>query len=257
MIRGACDDPSEMPDDLTHEYWYELYHVLIDNVYGMPCLNGLQLVEVYEVIGVNLHEEGMHVDVRRLYRGPDGEEVIFESCGGVLVTDYMRAGGTIAELVEFVATLSKLAPVADQVDAAEEAKARSAKAALDGKATASPTDAGGDDDGCCGGGSGTCGGTRNGAGCGIYGGSRSGCGGGSGSGDASGSSSLAVAPNPRRRLQQCRQRWHLRCLWRVRQRLHLHGQRLRRRKLRLLAASGRQRRPEALRVARNSPRMRS
>ena len=146
ILRDAVlrDAPSEMPDDLTHEHWYELYHVLIDNVYVMPCCRELKLVEVYEVVGVCLNEDGMAVDVRGLYRGPEGPEVIFESCGGVSVTDYMSAGGTTAELVDFVATLSKLAPIADQVDAAEAAeaaKARGTAAAQAAEAAASSADA--------------------------------------------------------------------------------------------------------------------
>ena len=141
ILCDACDAPSEMPDDLTHEHWY---HVLIDNVYGMPCCRELKLVEVYEVVGVCLNEDGMAVDVRGLYREPEGPEVIFESCGGVSVTDYMSAGGTTAELVDFVATLSKLAPIADQVDAAEAteaAKARGTAAAQAAVAAASSADA--------------------------------------------------------------------------------------------------------------------
>ena len=68
----------------------------------------------------------MSVAVRGLYRGPDGDKVVGESLVGESMTDFMRAGGMLAELMHFVATLSKLAPVADQVDAAEAAKARDA-----------------------------------------------------------------------------------------------------------------------------------
>ena len=112
----------------THEDWYDVYN----NVYsGGDVGRGDTLVEVHEVTGISLDEDGLSVAVRGQFRKADGDKQLFlaETCM-VRMTEYTNAAGTLAELTDFLATLSTLVPIHAQVEAAEAAATRDATHAL-------------------------------------------------------------------------------------------------------------------------------
>jgi hypothetical protein len=102
---------------------------------------------MHEVVGILLDDDGMRMDVRGLMQKLDSNE---EPMPGVMmqvsVPEYLHAGGTLAELMDFLAYLTKHAPDvaaaaardADAAGATEVAAPAAAQASAAAVAVGSP-----------------------------------------------------------------------------------------------------------------------